>query len=553
MNFGITAGTTAVTVEKVIDSDDPIGYYYKLSYTSTDGKSVVISIRIEDKDYYPDDANLDFSLDGITDSTPSTTYTVQGDSGMGESSSSSSPVSIKDNQISFNGSFPVGLHGMPVVYTITVEVTDSDGTTTTVSDSIEYWDDHNICPGYTETPGSQSGIDLSQFATGAVLGDTTYYVLFSDLTKVVNGYTFSSGESKNYVFTIYRRAANSDDAWTAFDTITITANSTTTTTDFTTDATKYDVENITDYEYKIVETGYTISGYGCTNVIEVKNENDEYVTSASGVFAFSESTNDDENTVIYSAGIKCTNTYTEAGLTVSKVTENAPSGAASDEFTVKVWPKQLSTDGIETGTNMYTYFNGGTYKVGGSTLTVTGGSDDTYGYLTVTLTGGTSKTITGLPAGTYYVQEVKGSNTNWTYDVTMREADLSSGSASVTITNTYKYANLTITKTGLDMEKDPNQSTIYTVTGPSGFTLDVIINGNESVTIKDLLIGTYTVTEKDDWSWRYTAAPASQSITLTADGDNSVTFSNTRSEPCWLSGDNYNENQFTVNTANAQD
>lgn len=106
-------------------------------------------------------------------------------------------------------------------------------------------------------------------------------------------------------------------------------------------------------------------------------------------------------------------------------------------------------------------------------------------------------------------------------------------------------ADLTITKSGDISSYDENQSFIFRVTGPNGFSLDVVINGTGSVTIKDLPIGTYTVTEITDWSWRYTPDSEAKSITLGA-GENNVEFANTRSWIYWLAGDSFNENQFTV-------
>lgn len=108
-------------------------------------------------------------------------------------------------------------------------------------------------------------------------------------------------------------------------------------------------------------------------------------------------------------------------------------------------------------------------------------------------------------------------------------------------------ADLTITKTGTINTYDANQSFIFRVTGPNGFSLDVVINGTGSVTIKDLPIGTYTVTEITEWSWRYTPdGGAEKSITLGA-GNNEVIFNNTRNGNIyWLAGDSFKENQFTV-------
>lgn len=102
----------------------------------------------------------------------------------------------------------------------------------------------------------------------------------------------------------------------------------------------------------------------------------------------------------------------------------------------------------------------------------------------------------------------------------------------------YDVANLTITKSGAE-DIDENQSFIFTVTGPDGFNAKVVIQGNGSVTIKGLKVGTYTVTEDTDWSWRYTPQNRTQSIELNPAVTNTVTFVNTRSKGKWLGGDAY--------------
>lgn len=102
----------------------------------------------------------------------------------------------------------------------------------------------------------------------------------------------------------------------------------------------------------------------------------------------------------------------------------------------------------------------------------------------------------------------------------------------------YDVADLTITKSGAE-DIDENQSFIFTVTGPDGFNAKVVIQGNGSVTIKGLKVGTYTVTEDTDWSWRYAPQNRTQSITLNPAVTNTVTFVNTRSKGKWLGGDAY--------------
>lgn len=107
----------------------------------------------------------------------------------------------------------------------------------------------------------------------------------------------------------------------------------------------------------------------------------------------------------------------------------------------------------------------------------------------------------------------------------------------------YDVADLTITKQ--DCENiDENQSFLFDVTGPDGYSQRVVIKGNGSVTIKGLKIGEYTVTEVTSWSWRYDAKSSSQSIKLQPAQTNAVKFVNSRSNHKWLGGDAYSQNIF---------
>jgi len=106
----------------------------------------------------------------------------------------------------------------------------------------------------------------------------------------------------------------------------------------------------------------------------------------------------------------------------------------------------------------------------------------------------------------------------------------------------YDAADLTITKTGWEAI-DENQSFIFKVVGDN-FEKKVVIKGNGSVTIKGLKIGTYTITEVTDWSWRYTPDEIVKTITLQPAQTNGVTFANTRAKDTWLGGDDYRQNKF---------
>ena len=130
----------------------------------------------------------------------------------------------------------------------------------------------------------------------------------------------------------------------------------------------------------------------------------------------------------------------------------------------------------------------------------------------------------------------------------------------------YNLTSLTIKKEGWE-DIDPNQTFIFNVKGDDGVNLDVTVHGNGSVTIDGLTVGeTYTVTEKTDWSWRYTnngvvneedATTVTITDTAVANGaeftlnptGNVITFTNTRSQNQWLDGDSWCNNifDFSVN------
>lgn len=103
----------------------------------------------------------------------------------------------------------------------------------------------------------------------------------------------------------------------------------------------------------------------------------------------------------------------------------------------------------------------------------------------------------------------------------------------------YAVADLTIKQ--VDGIADVNQTFIYVVTGgdlpESG--IKVAVNGNSSVTIKNLKIGSYTVTEETNWNWRCGTTGSSQDITLQGAPTKEVIFTNNASNFKWLSGNAY--------------
>lgn len=114
-------------------------------------------------------------------------------------------------------------------------------------------------------------------------------------------------------------------------------------------------------------------------------------------------------------------------------------------------------------------------------------------------------------------------------------------------------SKLTIVKAGNNVSN--TDTFLFRVKGEKGGTanidLTVSITGTGSVTINNLPIGTYTVTELEDWSWRYTAdnsVPASASVTISEGPNSTVTFKNNANSKAWLGGESIKENPFAAFT-----
>lgn len=99
---------------------------------------------------------------------------------------------------------------------------------------------------------------------------------------------------------------------------------------------------------------------------------------------------------------------------------------------------------------------------------------------------------------------------------------------------------------------DPGQVFIFHVEGVgennSDIDLYVTIHGNGTVTLKDVPVGRYKVTEMLDWCWRYEVA-STQTVSITKTltlnfNDNIFVFNNDRTETKWLDKDTSVDNIF---------
>lgn len=109
------------------------------------------------------------------------------------------------------------------------------------------------------------------------------------------------------------------------------------------------------------------------------------------------------------------------------------------------------------------------------------------------------------------------------------------------------YAKFEYNLTSMTLEKkatpyDKNDMFIFTVTDSKGNEFaKVALTAGEKVTLTGLTVGeTYTVSEDTNWSWRYEAKQAKQSIEMQPDASgNVVTFENTVENDKWLGASSY--------------
>jgi hypothetical protein len=112
-----------------------------------------------------------------------------------------------------------------------------------------------------------------------------------------------------------------------------------------------------------------------------------------------------------------------------------------------------------------------------------------------------------------------------------------------------KDTDLTIRTTGTAAGDAP-QAFLFRIVGiagteTEGVELMVSIVGDGSVTVTELPVGEYEVTELTDWSWRYENASAYKRVSLSyVAADNVLTYDNARMEVQWLDGNAVSTNNF---------
>ncbi len=99
---------------------------------------------------------------------------------------------------------------------------------------------------------------------------------------------------------------------------------------------------------------------------------------------------------------------------------------------------------------------------------------------------------------------------------------------------TPQYGSITIKRDNADDEGNGEQVFVYRVTNNNtGDTVEVTVKGNNGTTITNLLYGSYTIEQLNNWSWRY--SDSSENITLESDSAE-VTFDDAADKDLWLSG-----------------
>jgi len=156
--------------------------------------------------------------------------------------------------------------------------------------------------------------------------------------------------------------------------------------------------------------------------------------------------------------------------------------------------------------------------------------------------------VEGLPLGQYSITE--NADEDYVQHPNLVQTDtVGSNPGEVVFTNEYRrhLGTLTINKsvTGTN-EQD---TFIFHISG-NGVKMDVAVKAGQSVTVYDLPLGSYTVTEDTSWSWRYdqTASDETDNTITLNDLHANFTFTNNCEKPEWLNFIFEKLNSFTVSS-----
>ena len=172
------------------------------------------------------------------------------------------------------------------------------------------------------------------------------------------------------------------------------------------------------------------------------------------------------------------------------------------------------------------------------------------GKLTFKLKDGQMAKIEDLPRGTDYVVTEVNVPDNFVVSYDGMEAGKIDGDVITTVTNNYpeRYADLTVTKSGLQKSKESAVIDVVVTTNGASQTYTLVLNqANPSATITGIPVGSnYTVTERDAWTWQYKDTTAQRGTIV--DGGSTVTVANIAEGDKWLHDESYLVNNINTGT-----
>ncbi len=206
---------------------------------------------------------------------------------------------------------------------------------------------------------------------------------------------------------------------------------------------------------------------------------------------------------------------------------------------------QVTLNGTGTATYPYKVYNTSDNTEVENAAGTIGGSVNT-----IALKDGQYALITGIQQGVQYSVEEINIPTGFAVTPTTASGNISETAvAEAAFTNVHQVGSLTITKT-VSGEVEEGQRFLFKVTDDANKQIaEVVLAAGSSVTLDNLPLGDYTVTEDVSWSLRYTVDDAEQTKAVTLNGNTPFNFTNTRkANDQWLDANAGVHNEFATDT-----